>query len=540
MQAQAVERIIILAEYCHDFAERFSSMLGQIREHYPSCSILGVFSLCGRSAGACKEAGPFDEVRLFAIPLAAAELAKKLPCRQLFVFINHNPTVEDQSLYASMIGISPAPAALFRNAVSLARYLATGDDDHRRIREKLASLRSSRSVERIKVRLLAAVAGLVVAAGKLARTSGAVVDRPGRILFLRLDLLGDMTVTMPYLAAIKRQYPEAELTVMASSKGAVLLKEQEAVAPGALYDRLEVWDAPWHRTVPTALGLRDLKEMLIRLPALWRKNYDIIVQPVNFGTGILFALLCLGNRVAAPIDPRLPLSLALRQYVSDPVALPEDKISHLRDFLSLISARIGVAEGSVTRALSVKKETQQQMREFLALQGYDPTRKLILVNVGAGNRVRRWGSENFGRLMHKLSERLACSFVLAGGKDEQAAACEVERIAPRSVNAAGRLTLNELAALTSLADLVITADTALMHFAAALNRPLVAIFGAGLVDYCRPLNVDHVIVRNELGCSGCGDRCFEDQCPPPCLEAVKPESVYLAAVAMLTENDQVE
>jgi heptosyltransferase-2 len=119
-------------------------------------------------------------------------------------------------------------------------------------------------------------------------------------------------------------------------------------------------------------------------------------------------------------------------------------------------------------------------------------------------------------------------------------AAKIERLAAFPIlNTAGKLSLNELIALMSLTDLTITADTAVMHMAAALNVPLVAIFGAGQVNYCKPLSANHLIVKKEMGCSGCGDRCYADGYPP-CLEAISPTMVFEAAQKMLMKEHYID
>lgn len=536
-QTAEAAQIVIYAEYCHDYAQRFTPLVALIRGHYGSCRVVGMFPLYGRSVAEVM-AGPFDELYCFPTPDAAVERIKGQSLRQFFAFVDHNPTFQDLLLYASLKGIYPNPAVLFRNTVSLARFLTLGKDDDLTIRRKLSCLRSGLRTERLKTRILVILAGMVIKAGRLIRAAaGPEANWRKRILFLRLDLLGDMTVTLPYLAAVKKQYPDAELTVMASSKGAAILSEQAAITPGLLYDNLEIWDAPWHRKNPRAIGIPELKEMLSRLPRAWKHNYDIIVQPVNFGTGILFALLCLGKRVVAPIDSRLPLSLGIRKYVSDPVEPPRERIPHMVDFLALTLARFGISEEAVRPVFNVKPEARERMGALLARKGHAATKKLILVNVGAGNRLRCWGIGNFCQLILALLEHQTGTIALIGARNDVATADEIAHIVGHSVvNTAGRLDLGDLAALISLANLTITADTAVMHITAALDKPVLALFGAGLVDYCRPLNAENFIAKSELGCSGCGDQCFATGYPPPCLAAVTPGYVFDAAVAMLMKN----
>jgi ADP-heptose:LPS heptosyltransferase len=82
---------------------------------------------------------------------------------------------------------------------------------------------------------------------------------------------------------------------------------------------------------------------------------------------------------------------------------------------------------------------------------------------------------------------------------------------------------------------VVTPDTGVMHIAAALNRNIVALFGAGLVPFCRPLSDNYVIVKHELGCSGCGDKCFTEV-NVPCLDFITVEEVVNAAKGFLARD----
>jgi ADP-heptose:LPS heptosyltransferase len=73
-----------------------------------------------------------------------------------------------------------------------------------------------------------------------------------------------------------------------------------------------------------------------------------------------------------------------------------------------------------------------------------------------------------------------------------------------------------------------------MHMAAALDRKIVAIFGAGLVPFCHPLCSKYLIVKHELGCSGCNDICFTDGVAP-CITLVTVDMV-LEAIQTLLNN----
>jgi len=531
--------IIILAEYCHNLVERFTPLVEEIRLNSGAARIIGVFAGFELQPQRIEDGGLFAETHFFARPGGAVSLIRSLSSATLITFINHNATFRDSELFRAAQGASGPKAYVLRNRISLEKFLKSGVDDEPAIRSIVARGRREHTTIHIKALLLYLLSAVIVYPARILRLLiPARRDERKRILFIKLDVLGDMIVALPYLAAMREAFPDAELTVIASGRGAAIVKEQRGLYANGLCDRLIVWDAPWHVNFPRMPGLAAAWQLLRSLPWYWKQHYDLVIQPVNFGTGIIFAVLTLGRRVVAVVDSRLPLALRVLPLVSDPIAVSQDRIHHLADFTRMVAAHLGVLVDPAAPGLLVSDPARATVERLLREWGYREGRMLFLFNVGAGHPLRVWGAGKFAALAELVGERHDDALiVLTGSPAERVIALEIERLSGYPItNGAGLLSLNELIALTSLADLMVSVDTGIMHLAAALHTPLVAIFGAGLVDYCKPLSANHIIVKTELGCSGCADRCFVTKYPP-CLELVTVPQVHEALENLLAAQN---
>ena len=125
---------------------------------------------------------------------------------------------------------------------------------------------------------------------------------------------------------------------------------------------------------------------------------------------------------------------------------------------------------------------------------------------------------------------------LLGSEKDASVCCEINQLSDQQChNLAGKTSLSEAVSLLAAANLVVSNDSGLMHVAAALKKPLVAIYGSTDPSFTPPLNHNAKIERLALDCSPC----FKRDCPLDhldCLVKLSPKQV-LAASEILLENE---
>ncbi len=137
---------------------------------------------------------------------------------------------------------------------------------------------------------------------------------------------------------------------------------------------------------------------------------------------------------------------------------------------------------------------------------------------------KQWPVEHYAELANDYLSRGWQVWLLGSDKD-RAVCSELDRMTNHKTQIlAGKTSLPQAVDLMSFASLVVANDSGLMHIAAALQKPLVAVYGSTDPGHTPPLSGNHVIARIALDCSPC----FKRECPLmhlDCLTKLSPKSV---------------
>jgi heptosyltransferase-2 len=167
-------------------------------------------------------------------------------------------------------------------------------------------------------------------------------------------------------------------------------------------------------------------------------------------------------------------------------------------------------------------------------------RKILALCPGAEfGPSKQWPIENYAEVANKF---IADGWqVWLFGSDKDIATCkQIRDSSPEnSFVLAGKTSLPDAVDLLALADLVVSNDSGLMHIAASLQRPLVAVYGSTDPGHTPPLSPNHKIERLGLECSPC----FERQCPLGhlhCLTELSAGRVIQASASLLSDPTSLD
>ncbi|MGH8225644.1 MAG: lipopolysaccharide heptosyltransferase II [Gammaproteobacteria bacterium] len=144
--------------------------------------------------------------------------------------------------------------------------------------------------------------------------------------------------------------------------------------------------------------------------------------------------------------------------------------------------------------------------------------------------AKRWPTTYFAELAARLSDAGRPVWVLGSMRERELGEVIRSRI-PAAHNLAGETSLIEAVDVLAAAATVISNDSGLMHVAAAVGTPLVAIYGSSSPRYTPPASAQAKIIYRALPCSPC----FARECPlghTNCLRSIGAEEVYAAVLAL--------
>jgi ADP-heptose:LPS heptosyltransferase len=291
---------------------------------------------------------------------------------------------------------------------------------------------------------------------------------PRGILVIRQhNQLGDMLCVVPLLRALRSRYPAARLDLMASPVN------QEVMLNSRYLDRVVLYDK------------RDfLRNGRIRPLALYRYIrsirgvYDLVLVPGTVSTSFTsdFLAFLTGARLRIGVGSLAghPNSSSYFFNIAEDLDWHSPRHQTLRNLD--VARSLGLDTPDCSHEMTLTAGEIEKGREIaLGIRG--TKRLLIGFHPGAGKVPNRWPAESFAELIDRLSGHSGgAAFLTSGPMDEEVVTTTAKQL-KGLVQIIGNQSIRTIASIIKEADLFVSNDTGVMHIAAAVGTPVVALFG---------------------------------------------------------------
>jgi heptosyltransferase-2 len=332
---------------------------------------------------------------------------------------------------------------------------------------------------------------------------------PKKILVRSTNWIGDAIMTTPAIRTIRQNFPSAEISVLVHPWVADVFSASPYVDKIINYNK--------------KTSHKGLAGMWRLAREIRQENFDLAILLQNaFEAALITYMAGIPLRVGYSRDCRgLLLTHAVRLK-------KQRKNIHQVHYYQGLLTDIGLTAGPDELFLAVDDDVRKRAEKIL------PARRgpLIGLNPGAAyGPAKRWPAEKYAKLAGKLIKNRDAQIVVFGTKDDRQAAALIGRGHSQVVDLTGKTSLSEAMAIIDLCDVFVTNDSGLMHVGAALQTPLVAIFGSTNQVTTGPFSDKSTIIRKPLPCSPCmKTHCKSDFA---CMENISSNEVMAEVVKFL-------
>jgi heptosyltransferase-2 len=336
-----------------------------------------------------------------------------------------------------------------------------------------------------------------------------------RLLIRSTNWIGDAIMTTPAVRSIRDNFPRAHISILAKPWVAPIFDNSNHVDDVLIFDGTERHKGFWGK-------LRLAKEL-----RQYRFDAAILLQNA-FEAALITFLAGIPLRIGYNTDAR---SLLLTHSVA---CKPEFKKVHQTRYYLNILREIGLKDADPALYFVVSSKQRQRAKEILGKHGLSGSNGIVGINPSATfGPAKQWHPERFARLADKIREFSGLSILIFGGPEDRQLGREIAQMmnyAPLDLS--GKTDLEEAMALIEQCCLFVTNDSGLMHVAAALNVPLVAVFGSTNSTTTGPLGSKSRVVKTSEACSPC----LKPECPEghlKCMDQIDIDMVFDVVKEML-------
>ena len=340
-----------------------------------------------------------------------------------------------------------------------------------------------------------------------------------KVLIRGTNWIGDVVMTLPAVAAVRKTWPGARISVLAKPWVADVYRLSKDV------DDVIVFQEPGRHA-----GIGGKLRLAGELRGV---GFDCAILLQNAIEAAIIAVLAgIPLRAGYNSDGR---GLLLTHAVRRTKAIR--RVHQIDYYIEMVQALGCTPAGRAVR-LRPGRDYDDLAGTLFARFGIAENRHRIGIAPGAAyGPAKKWFPERFAAVADRLIADTGAQTILFGSAGDQESAAAVQGSARHPlIDIAGMTNLKEAIALIARCSLFISNDSGLMHVAGALGVPTIALFGSTNPVTTSPVGKQSVVIHHDVDCSPC----LKPVCPTDfrCMERIGVEEVCAAARKLLTAAEE--
>lgn len=331
--------------------------------------------------------------------------------------------------------------------------------------------------------------------------------KPYDILIIKLSSLGDVIHTLPAYSALRKSFPQKNISWVVEKKGKQILDlvpDLDKIVTVDIKNQSLLSRQLWSSFHHFKSNIKNKKSTAIDFQGLIKSG--------------LISYLSKSNQRIGFHRKNLKEPLASLFYTDHLIPVSE-KEHVIQKNMKLISM-LGIKEKQWNFPIHITDKLNRSTLDKMKNNGIHINRDAVVFNIGGAWKTKRWLTQNWIKLIKSLDLAPFKPLILWGNQEEKRIALKISE--KTSVKATPFLSIKEVLALIQNSALVISGDSFPLQAACALSIPVVGLFGPTDPNRNGPFNKNDKIVFHKIPCS----YCYKHKCnTQECMKKIKPDEV---------------
>jgi heptosyltransferase-2 len=344
-------------------------------------------------------------------------------------------------------------------------------------------------------------------------------NRPFKILIIRMSSIGDIVLTFPFIRLLRKKFPEAQIDFVVKKEYRELIEANKNISNIFSFDSQK--------------GFNELKKLKGKIK---KERYKYIFDIHRNLRSYYLRKFSKSKKVFLYKKYRIRRWLLIRLKLN----FFKSTIPVYKSYINS-AKKIGLVDDNEGFDFLIDKSHLDKINEFLRKENISGDEYIVGICPGAGYERKCWTIDGFSKIGKFFAKEFNATIVILGDEnDHEKGEMIREAVGNKVYNFCGELSIMESSALVSKCNVIITNDNGLMHIAVALNKKLVAIFGATVEEFGYfPVNVNSVVVQRMVLCRPCSNNgwkeCYKKNVE--CMRDISPEDVKNACLNLIGDGE---